>query len=205
VDLAAGLAAGGPVWVDTDVHLAALGEQRWGAARGATRVLYLTVGTGIGGGLCIDGQLPTGAGHPEMGHLRIARPGADDFEGACPFHGACWEGLAASPALTARWGKSPHLLPDEHPAWRLQAQLLAVGIGNLAYAHGPDKVVLGGGICTRRGLRDAVRRELVAFFGDYRPHPAMVGDLEGWLVAPALGPRSGALGALAMAQDLAQA
>jgi len=204
VDLAAGLGLGRPVVIDTDVHLAALGEQRWGSAQGASRALYLTVGTGIGGGLCVDGQLPSGVGHPEMGHLRVPRVSSDDFPGTCPFHGDCWEGLAASPALTARWGQSPHLLPDSHPAWALQARVLALGISSLAYAHAPDRVVLGGGICTRRGLRAAVRRELVDIFGGYRPHPDMEGDLERWLVEPALGGRSGALGALALAQDLAR-
>src|SRR5450432_448772 len=116
-------ALGLPIGFDTDVNAAVLGEARWGAARGVASAVYVTVGTGIGGGALLDGAVVHGLVHPEMGHLRVPRELGDDFSGVCRFHGAaCWEGMASGPAMQARWGKRAEELPAEHPAWDLAAR-----------------------------------------------------------------------------------
>jgi fructokinase len=183
-----------PVAFDTDVNAAALAEQRWGAARAAASVVYVTVGTGIGGGAVVNGRPVHGLVHPEMGHARIPHDRrADPFGGACPQHGDCWEGLAAAPALTARWGRSPASLPDEHPAWPLEAHYLALGLTNIILTLSPDRIVLGGGVMARAGLLERVRAHVDALIAGY---VRVAG-----IVAPGLGDRSGVLGALALAQD----
>jgi fructokinase len=188
-------ALGIPIAFETDVNAAALAEQRWGAARGCASVVYVTVGTGIGGGVVIDGRPAHGLQHPELGHVRIPHDRAlDPFAGVCPHHGDCWEGLASAPALTARWGAAPETLPDAHPAWALQARYLALGLVNTILTLSPERVVLGGGVLTRAGLLERVRADVTALLGGY------VRAAE--IVAPALGERSGVLGALALAQDL---
>ena len=197
-DLAGSLrrALGVPVAFETDVNAAALAEQRWGAARDVASVVYVTVGTGIGGGAVVNGRPLHGLVHPEMGHARIPHDrAADPFAGACPHHGDCWEGLAAAPALAARWGRPPESLPDDHPAWGLEARYLALGLVNLVLTLSPERVVLGGGVMRRARLLDRVRAELTALVGGY----VRVADI----AAPGLGERSGVLGALALAQDAA--
>jgi len=187
-------ALGVPIAFDTDVNAAALAEQRWGAARDAASAVYVTIGTGIGGGAVVNGRSVHGLVHPEMGHARIPHDRtADPFGGACPHHGDCWEGLAAAPALTARWGQSPESLPDEHPAWALEARYLALGLANLILTLSPDRVVLGGGVMSRARLLDRVRTHVAELIAGY----VRSADI----VAPALGDRSGVLGALALAED----
>jgi fructokinase len=188
-------ALGVPVAFETDVNAAALGEQRWGAARGLASVVYVTVGTGVGGGVVLEGRPVHGLVHPEMGHQRIPHDrAADPFPGACPHHGDCWEGLTSAPALAARWGAPPESLPDDHPAWPLEARYLALGLANLILTLSPERVILGGGVLARPGLLGRVRPELGALVAGYVP----AADI----VPPALGDRSGVLGALALATDL---
>ncbi len=185
-------ALGVAVALDTDVNAAALAEQRWGAARDVASVVYVTVGTGIGGGAVVNGRPVHGLVHPEMGHTRIPHDrAADPFAGACPHHGDCWEGLAAGPALAARWGRPPETLPDDHPAWALQARYLALGLVNVILTLSPERVVLGGGVMARSALLPRVRAEVTALLGGY------VRAAE--IVPPALGERSGVLGAIALA------
>jgi len=136
-----------PIGFDTDVNGAALGEYRWGAAQGLHTLVYLTIGTGIGGGVMAEGRLVHGLLHPEVGHMRIPHDlGADPFPGICPFHGDCFEGLACGPAVTARWGRPSHDLPAGHPAWQLEAYYIALALNNLICALSPQRIVLGGGI-----------------------------------------------------------
>ena len=186
-----------PVAFDTDVNASALGEHRWGATQGLDTSCYITVGTGIGGGAVVNGRPVHGLVHPEMGHARIPHDrAADPFAGTCPHHGDCWEGLAAAPALAARWGRPPETLPDDHPAWALEARYLALGLVNVILTLSPPRVVLGGGVLARAGLLERVRGEVTALIGGYVRSPE--------IVAPLLGDRSGVLGALALAQDLAR-
>jgi fructokinase len=184
-----------PVAFDTDVNAAALGEHRWGAARGLDTFCYLTVGTGIGGGGMAGGKLLHGLVHPEVGHIRVPHDReADPFAGSCPFHGDCWEGLASGPALAARWGLPPSELVDE-AAWALEARYLALGLVSVICVLSPERIVLGGGVMRREGLIELVGREVAGLLNGYVATPA--------LSAPALGARAGVLGALALAESAA--
>jgi fructokinase len=202
VDLVAPLrrALGIPVAFDTDVNVAALAEHHWGAAQGMSSMVYVTVGSGIGGGIVLDGRPVHGLVHPEMGHQRLPHDRArDPFPGVCPHHGDCWEGLASAPALAARWGQPAETLPDAHPAWDLEADYLALGLANVVLVLSPERIVLGGGVMTRASLRPMVRAKLVAVLGGYVSSPALRDGIEQYLVAPALGERAGVLGAMALA------
>jgi fructokinase len=196
VDLAGevGRALGVPVAFNTDVNAAALGETRWGAGRDVASCLYLTVGTGIGGGAVFEGIPMQGTAHPEMGHIRLPHDlSADPFPGVCPFHGDCLEGLASGPAIAARWGRPADELAPDHPAWALEARYLALGIANVALTVAPARVILGGGVMRQQHLLAMVRREFSAILNGYRTLP------EPYIVPPELGERAGVLGALALA------
>jgi fructokinase len=190
-----------PVAFDTDVDAAALGEHRWGAARGLDTFCYVTVGTGIGGGAAVRGELVHGLQHPEFGHLRIPHdPARDPFPGVCPYHGDCWEGLASGPALEARWGRPAAELAADHPAWELEAHYLALGLVSAICVLSPERIVLGGGVMNAPGLLELVRREMGSLLGGYIANDAL--EAEGYVSAPALGSRSGVLGAIALAEGL---
>jgi fructokinase len=193
-----------PVAFDTDVNAAALGEHRWGAARGVTSLCYLTVGTGVGAGLVVEGRPVRGLVHPEVGHLRVPHDTArDPFPGRCPVHGDCWEGLASAPAMAERWGDSPRDLPDDHPAWELEAEYLALGLLAVVCVASPHRLVAGGGVMLRAGLLARVQRRLVELVDGYLATPLLGERIDEYLVAPALAPRSGVLGALCLATDAA--
>jgi fructokinase len=202
VDLAGALvgALDIPLELDTDVNAAALGEQRAGAARGLETFCYLTVGTGIGGGALVEGQLLHGLMHPELGHMRIPHDGArDPFPGSCPFHGDCFEGLASGAAIAARWGRPAEELHDDERVWELEAEYLALGLVNVVYALSPQRIVVGGGVLEAPGLIERVRvrtRELLAGYG---PVPAAE-EMDGYVVAPGLGRLAGVTGALVLAE-----
>lgn len=194
---------GVPVAFDTDVNAAALGEHRWGAGRGAGTLCYVTVGTGIGGGILIGGRPVHGLIHPEPGHLLIPHDRArDPFAGSCPRHGDCWEGLAAGGAIAARWGRPAEDLPDDHPAWELEARYLALGLVSLVLVVSPHRVIVGGGVMERAGLLPAVRDRFRDLLAGYLASPLLDDDIDAFIVAPALGDRAGVLGALALAAGL---
>ena len=193
---------GVPVVLDTDVNAAAVGEQRWGAGRGVPSLCYLTVGTGIGAGIVVGGAPVHGLLHPEAGHVRIPHDRArDPFPGACPFHGDCWEGLASGAALARRWNADPAQLPDDHPAWALEAEYIAAGILAIVMIASPHRVIAGGGVMDRGPLLGLVRARLRELLGGYLDRPQLDGDLTDYLVAPALGDEAGVLGAIALASD----
>lgn len=192
---------GVPVGIDTDVNTAALGEWQHGAGRGLDTIVYITVGTGIGGGAVVHGRTLHGLVHPEMGHVRIPHDlAADPFPGVCPYHGDCLEGLASGPALAARWGRPAETLPADHPAWPLEARYLALALHAVVCTLSPQRIVLGGGVMAQPTLCSLVRRELVALLGGYVRVPELGPDVDRYVVAPALGTRSGLIGALALAQ-----
>ena len=194
-------ALGLPVAFDTDVSAAAVGEHRWGAGQGYSDLCYLTVGTGIGAGLLAGGEPVRGLVHPEVGHIRI--PLSDSFAGVCPVHGNCWEGVASGAAVAARWDCSPAELPDDHPAWPLEAEYLALGILSIVLVASPERVIVGGGVMERASLLPMVRERLCALNAGYLETPMLSSHVDSYLVAPALGDRAGVLGAVAMAQALA--
>ena len=183
-----------PVAFETDVNAAVLAEAEWGAARGATSSLYLTVGTGIGGGGLLGGRLLHGHSHPEMGHIRIPRDGADTFPGTCPWHADCLEGLASGPAIAARWGTAAQHLPPDHPAWPLEARYLAHALANFACTFSPRRIILGGGVMRQTQLPGLISAELNRLIAGYIDVPDVV--------PPGLGERSGVLGAILLARQV---
>jgi fructokinase len=189
------------VGFDTDVNVAALGEATWGAAQGLDTFLYLTIGTGIGGGGLVGGQLMHGLLHPEMGHIRLPHDrGADPFAGSCPFHGDCLEGLAAGPALEARWGRPATELPPDHPAWELEAHYLALALVNLICTLSPQRIILGGGVMEQTQLFPWIRAQVQTLLAQYIRAEALLAAIDRYIVPPGLGNRSGVLGAIALAQ-----
>lgn len=185
-----------PIAFDTDVNAAALGEQRWGAGRGLRSFCYVTVGTGIGGGAIVNGELLHGLSHPELGHLRVPHDReADPFAGSCPYHGDCLEGLASGTALEARWGSPPSEL-DGNGAWELEARYLALGFVAVVAVLSPERIIVGGGVGRRPGLLALVSRQMAALMNGY------FGLEPDFLTAPGLGSRAGVLGAIVLAETV---
>ena len=199
-------ALGVPVGFDTDVNGAALGEFRWGAAQGMDTFVYITVGTGIGGGAMVNGGLVHGLMHPEMGHVFPPQDRTEDpFEGLCPYHRDCLEGLASGPAIERRWGARAETLSPEHPAWDLEAKYLAHGIVPQIYILSPQRVILGGGVMDQAHLFPKVRRHVGEILNGYIQARVLLEDLDSYIVPPGLGNRAGVLGAVALAQRAAGA
>jgi len=193
-----------PVAFDTDVNAAAFGEGKWGAAVGLEDFIYLTVGTGIGGGSISNGQPLHGLVHPEMGHIRIPHDwNRDPYAGYCTYHGDCFEGLASGPALTARWGESANMLPADHPAWELEAHYIALALQSFICTLSPRKIILGGGVMQQSHLFPMIRKETQTLLKSYIHAPEILEKIDEYIVPPGLGSRSGVLGAIALAQDMA--
>jgi fructokinase len=190
-----------PVSFDTDVNAAALGEFKWGNAGAYEPFLYFTIGTGIGGGGFINGGPLHGLVHPEMGHIMLPHnPDADPFPGSCPYHGDCFEGLASGGAIEKRWGIRAENLPDDHPAWELEANYLALAMMNIICTLSPRKIVLGGGVMHKEILLTLVHRKVGEMLNGYVQSPAILREIDTFIVRPSLGNRSGVLGAIALAQ-----
>lgn len=185
--------------MDTDVNAAALAEGLWGASRGLSDHVYVTVGTGIGGGVVSNGALLHGAGHPETGHVPVPREPDDDYPGRCPFHGPCLEGMASGPAVAERWGAPAETLPPDHPAWDLEARYLASGFLPLVHVLATERIVLGGGLGSAPGLAQRVRAHLSRRLAGYTPRLDEPGAMDAFVVPPGLGGDAGLLGAAALA------
>ncbi len=197
-------ALGRPIGFDTDVNVALLGEQQWGAARDCDVAVYITVGTGIGGGALVGGRLVHGLIHPEMGHIRLVRdPVRDPFPGICPYHGDCLEGLACGPAIKARWHASAEQLPADHPAWELEADYLGQAMATLLCILSPQRIIVGGGVMSQQHMFPRVRAATQRWLNGYLQHPHILVHPEQLIVPPALGSRAGVLGAIALAMRVA--
>jgi fructokinase len=193
-------ALGVPVGFDTDVNGAALGEGRWGAAQGLNTFVYLTVGTGIGGGAVVNGEVAHGLVHAEMGHVFVPRHPDDDFEGRCPFHRACFEGMASGPALADRWGTPAEELAgaDLDKAVEIEAFYIAAGLSSTVYILAPERILIGGGVAELPGLFPAVRKALTTQLAGYPGLPEH-GSVD-FVMPPELGAMAGPAGALALAE-----
>jgi fructokinase len=192
---------------DTDVNAAALGEALWGAGRGADPLVYVTVGTGIGGGVLVGGEPLHGLLHPEIGHVPVppvVLPDGrlDTFPGVCPFHGRCWEGMATGPALAGRAGRPGESVPDDDPVWDVEARYLALGLATCTLVVSPRRIVVGGGVIESRAswLLPMVRRHLATYLNGYIGRPELADRADAYVVPPALRDPSPAIaGALALA------
>jgi fructokinase len=191
-----------PVAFDTDVNGAALAEGRWGAAKHLADFAYVTVGTGVGVGLVVDGRPAYGFSHSELGHIRIARKRGDLWQGACSFHGDCVEGLASGVAIAARAGLPANQIPANSPVWELVAHALAQLLHTIVLATAPRRILIGGGVAEGRPeLIECVRRQLLESLNGYLKLDELTGGIDGYAVPPGLGPLAGPLGALALAAD----
>lgn len=190
-----------PVGFNTDVNAAALGEYEWGAGRGLNNFIYLTIGTGIGGGVMINGRLLHGLQHPEMGHIFIPQDiKADPYEGNCPFHKNCFEGLASGPAMKNRWGKSPEDLNKDHKAWDLEAQYISFALINYIFTLSPERIIIGGGIMEQKILLPLILTTVKKMLNNYIHMKEIKGNIEKYIVLPSLGKKAGILGALVLAK-----
>ena len=190
-----------PVGFDTDVNGAALGEAYFGAAKGLDSALYMTIGTGIGCGAIVEGKLVHGLLHPEMGHIKMVVREDDMYAGKCPFHGTCFEGLAAGPAIEARWGKKGFELPEDHPAWDLEAYYIGQALANYILIISPKKIILGGGVMHQLQLFPMVHKYLQERLNGYIQKDEITTDaIKDYVVAPGLGDNAGVCGALALAK-----
>ena len=190
-------ALGVPALIDTDVNAAALAEWKLGAAKGLNSCLYVTVGTGIGAGLVIEGQLVHGLVHPELGHMLLRQePGDPAPDGFCPYHRGCLEGLASGPAIRKRWGIGAQDLPGEHEAWSLEAAYLAQMCMNAVCAFSPEIIILGGGVMQQKHLFPLIRQKTLDLLNGYIRTEKILNGIESYIVEPGLGTLSGATGAL---------
>jgi fructokinase len=186
---------------ETDVNVAAIGELTWGAGVGLRDLLYVTIGTGIGGGVLVDGKPYHGLVHPEMGHVRLPHDlQKDPFPGSCPFHGDCFEGLANGPAMFNRWGQPGETLPPEHPAWALEAHYIALAVQAFVCTLSPQRVILGGGVMQQAQLFPMIRVEVLALLNGYVQSPVILENIDSYIVPPGLGGKAGMLGAIALAK-----
>jgi fructokinase len=188
---------------DMDVNAAAIGEATWGASRGFDPSLYITIGTGVGGGYLFNGKPLIGMLNLEMGHVRIPHDlGRDPFPGCCPFHGDCLEGLVSGPAVEKRLGITGAVVPEEDPFWDIEAEYIASALMNYILTLSPEKIILGGGVMQREFLFAKVRRRVRELLNGYVSSPSVLEDIDRYIVPPALGNQSGSLGAIAMAMLL---
>ncbi len=190
-----------PIGFDTDVNGAALGEVYFGAAKGLDSALYLTIGTGIGGGAIVEGNLVHGLLHPEMGHMMLAMREDDHYKGKCPYHGTCFEGLAAGPAIEERWNRSAKELPENHPAWDLEAWYIAQALAIYVLTLSPKKIILGGGVMHQKQLFPMIHKYLQERLNGYIQKEEITTEkISDYVVYPMLGDNAGICGALALAK-----
>ncbi len=194
-------ALGLPVGFDTDVNAAALGEATWGCTRGLASSIYVTVGTGVGVGVVIDGRPYHGMMHPEAGHLFVARHPDDPMpQGVCPYHPNCLEGLASGPAIERRWGKKAQELSDRPEVWTLEAYYIAQALCGYMMILSPQRIILGGGVTHQEHLLPLVREEVRRQLGGYLVGKAL-DDLEDYIVPVSLNDNQGVMGAVRLAMD----
>ncbi len=193
-------ALGVPVVFDTDVNGALLGEVRWGAAQGLNSVVYVTVGTGVGAAVMMNGRLVYGAMHVEAGHMLVPKFKGDSFDGVCPFHGDCLEGLVSGPAIAKRWQQPSELLASSHAAWELEAHYLGAMCVNLSLAYSPQRIILGGGVMGQESLLERVRQAYSSQINGYLGGESS--SVDSYIVDPELGAKAGAVGSLVLAQRL---
>ncbi|BBM37002.1 ROK family protein [Pseudoleptotrichia goodfellowii] len=187
-----------PMEFDTDVNGAALAESWWGAGTGLKNLVYITVGTGIGAGAVVNGTMLQGLTHPEMGHIFLKRHPEDKFEGRCPFHKDCLEGMAAGPAIEDRWGKKGQELMDKDEVWELEAYYLAQALVNYILILSPQRIIMGGGVMKQQQLFPLIRKNVQKFLNNYVYKKEILEEIEKYIVYPGLGDDAGFIGSIAL-------
>jgi len=190
-----------PIGFDTDVNGAVLGEVTYGAAQGASSAIYITIGTGVGVGVYYAGNLMHGLVHPEAGHILLMKHPADTYEGKCPYHKTCMEGLAAGPAIQSRWGKPAIELADVSEVWEIESYYIAQAITNYVLCYSPEKIILWGGVMHQDKLFDMIRSKVKEMLGGYIDSPVLKSDLSDYIIAPGLGDDPGIKGAIKLGID----
>ena len=192
---------GVPAQIDTDVNAAALAEWKLGAARGLNSCMYVTVGTGVGAGLVVEGRMVHGLMHPELGHMLLRAEENDQTPvGFCPYHAGCVEGLCSGPAMEKRWGRKAYELPPDHEAWELEAAYLAQMCVNAVCALSPERIILGGGVMQQKHLFLLIRRKTLKMLNGYIQAKEILDNIDSYIAEPGLGTKSGAVGALLLAR-----
>lgn len=186
-----------PIGWTTDVNASCLGEYEVGSAVDNESCIYLTVGTGIGGGAIINGKLLEGFGHPEMGHILIKTDSDDKFKGVCPYHHNCLEGLVSGPSIEKRYGIKAENLARDHRIWKIIAKYLAQALVNYTFVLRPEKIILGGGVMNQDQIIDLVKKEFELLLANYVEIP----DIDSYIVRPALGGNAGITGGLILARQ----
>jgi fructokinase len=192
-----------PIAFEMDVNAAAFGEYSWVPEnRQRDPLVYFTIGTGIGAGIIVNGQIVHGMVHPEAGHMRLQHDWqADPYAGHCPYHGDCFEGLASGPAMSARWNQRSEALPPDHSAWKLEANYIGHALTNVICMLSPKRIIIGGGVMQQLQLMPLVRQKVLELLNNYIQSPGILEHIDETIVPPALGNRSGVLGAIALARN----
>ena len=191
-------ALGVPVGFDTDVNGSMLGEATWGAAKDLTDAIYITIGTGIGGGILSGGKLVHGMLHPELGHMKLVKAENDTYAGKCPFHGTCFEGLAAGPAIEERWGKPAKELADRTEVWELESFYIAQALSNLILTLSPKVIILGGGVMHQLQLFPLIRKKVKENINGYIKTDEL-NDMDSYIIPAALHDDQGIMGCIKLA------
>ena len=184
-----------PIKVDSDVNGSCLGEMTFGCAQRMDNVGYVTIGTGIGAGMAVNGQLVHGMGHPEFGHILVSRLPEDDYKGSCPFHPNCFESLASGPAIQGRWGKPAAQLSDRSEVWEMEADYIAQGLMAMVLTISPRKIILGGGVMHQEQLFPLIRKKLCEKLAGYI-HASELDDIDDYIVPASLNDDQGIMGAI---------
>ncbi len=190
---------GCPIGFDTDVNGSVLGEVTFGQAKGKSCVIYITIGTGVGAGIYIEGKLLHGMLHPEAGHVRITKRQSDTYQGKCPFHPNCLEGLAAGPAIEERWGKKAIELADKEEVWDLEADYIAQALVGYILTLSPEMIILGGGVMHQEQLFPLIREKVTRMLGGYVQAEELQ-DMEHYIVPASLHDDQGIMGCLELAK-----
>lgn len=192
-------AMGCPVGFDTDVNGSVLGEVTFGQAKGKKCVVYVTIGTGVGAGIYIEGKLLHGMLHPEAGHILMKKRADDNYEGKCPYHKTCMEGLAAGPAIEERWGKKAIELKDNQAVWDLEAYYIAQALANYILILSPDMIILGGGVMHQEQLFPLIRNYVTEMLNGYIKTEELT-DMDHYIVPASLHDDQGIMGCLELAR-----
>ena len=187
-----------PAGLDTDVNGSLLGEVTYGSAKGLKDVVYITIGTGIGAGIMTGGQLLHGTLHPEAGHMHMRILDDDTYQGKCPYHRTCFEGMASGPAIAERWGAPGRELTDRPEVWETEAGYIAQAISSLAMILSPERFILGGGVMHQEQLFPLIRQKVTEDIAGYI-HTPQIDDMEHYIVPASLGDDQGIMGAVKLA------